>query len=106
MTKSFMRKGLFSSKKMSAYMEQCMKKSMSKTNQEKLDSILETAAQIEIFSTPSLSYDVDAHFNKIVDGKIPRKKIKRSEYYLVSLAGRSFFSKNLFMIYYMNLEQQ
>ena len=60
-----MRPGVVSSKKMNDLMKQCMKKSITKKNQRKLDLILKGAEYLELLSYRYGDSEMKSHFSAI-----------------------------------------
>ena len=79
MVKSSMRPGVVSSKKMNDLMKQCMKKSITKKNQRKLDLILKGAEYLELLSYRDSDLEMKSHFSAIVESTSFSKAMKKEE---------------------------
>lgn len=67
-----------------------MKRSMTKKNREKLDSVLKGAEYLELLSLLDKDSEVKSHFHNISGDNTPSKKIKKKEYNATELTVKHF----------------
>jgi len=101
MAKSSFGPGYFSTKKMVAYIDKCIKNSLTDENRKKLDLLLDTAARIEYWTLPDRKTNREIHYKKISNGKIPSLKMKELDIRLIDLTNRYFtFGEIFFDLWY------
>ena len=100
MVKSSMRPGVVSSKKMNDLMKQCMKKSITKKNQRKLDLILKGAEYLELLSFHDSDSEMKSHFSAIVESTSFSKAMKKEKESAKITVRHFFFEEVVFDILY------